>query len=167
MFLHLENDKPVAIKEQQRDSTDSKSVVIVAGEASADLHGSNLVKAMKRLDPGIVFCGIGGKKMQEAGVEVFFSPSDMAVVGLTEVLYKIHTIISASRKLKSILKNDRPDLLILIDYPGFNINLAKTAKRFRVPVLYYICPQVWAWRRGRVKKFSRRVDRMAVILPFE
>ena len=167
MFLHLENDKPVAIKEQQRDSTDSKSVVIVAGEASADLHGSNLVKAMKRLDPGIVFCGIGGKKMQEAGVEVFFSPSDMAVVGLTEVLYKIHTIISASRKLKSILKNDRPDLLILIDYPGFNINLAKTAKRFRVPVLYYICPQVWAWRRGRVKKLSRRVDRMAVILPFE
>jgi len=142
-------------------------VVIVAGEASADLHGSNLVKAMKRLEPGIIFWGIGGKKMERAGVKLLFSSSDMAVVGLTEVLGRLHTIVRASKKIKSILKDKRPDLLILIDYPDFNIHIAGIAKRFQVPVLYYISPQVWAWRKGRVRKISRRVDRMAVILPFE
>jgi len=148
-------------------SRDSKSVVIVAGEASADLHGSNLVKAMKRLNPGIFFWGIGGEKMEQAGVKILYSSSDMAVVGLTEVLTKLRTIFRASKKLKSILKNDHPDLLILIDFPDFNIHIARTAKRFKTPVLYYISPQVWAWRRGRVRKIARRVDRMAVILPFE
>jgi lipid-A-disaccharide synthase len=91
----------------------------------------------------------------------------MAVVGLTEVFSRAPRIVRASLKLKSILKKDRPDLLVLIDYPDFNINLAGTARRFNVPVLYYISPQIWAWRRGRIKKLARRVDRMAVILPFE
>ena len=139
----------------------------MAGEASADLHGSNLVKAMVRSNPGIVFQGIGGQRLEQAGVKNLFSSSDMAVVGLTEVIGKLYTIVKALRKLKSILKNDRPDLLILIDYPDFNINIAKTAKRFQIPVLYYISPQVWAWRRGRIRKLSQRIDRMAVILPFE
>ena len=139
----------------------------MAGEASADLHGSNLVNAMKNLDPGIVFWGIGGDKMRQAGVETFITSSDMAVVGLTEVLYKLQTIVKAAGKLKSVIKKRRPDLLILIDYPDFNIHIAKTAKHFQVPVLYYISPQVWAWRQGRIKKISRRIDRMAVILPFE
>ncbi len=145
----------------------SKLILIVAGEASADLHGSNLVRAMKNLDPGITFRGIGGKRMENAGVEILFSSSDMAVVGLTEVLSRFHLITKAYLRLKSILKNIRPDLLILIDYPDFNLNLARSAKRFKVPVLYYIGPQVWAWRRGRIKKIADRVDRMAVILPFE
>lgn len=148
-------------------SDDSKFVVIVAGEASADLHGSNLVKAMKKLAPGIVFWGIGGKNMEEAGVKILFSSSEMAVVGITEVLGKLRTIARASSRLKRILKSKRPDLLILIDYPDFNIHIAKTAKRFKIPVLYYISPQVWAWRMGRVRKIARRIDRMAVILPFE
>jgi lipid-A-disaccharide synthase len=89
------------------------------------------------------------------------------VVGLTEVLCRLHTIAKASRKLKSILKTNRPNLLILIDYPDFNIHIARTAKRFHIPVLYYISPQVWAWRKRRVRKIARRVDHMAVILPFE
>jgi lipid-A-disaccharide synthase len=148
-------------------SGERKFVVIVAGEASADLHGSNLVKAMKKSAPGIVFWGIGGKNMEEAGVKILFSSSEMAVVGITEVLSKLRTIARASGRLKRILKSKRPDLLILIDYPDFNIHIAKTAKRFHVPVLYYISPQVWAWRRGRVRKIARRIDRMAVILPFE
>jgi lipid-A-disaccharide synthase len=148
-------------------SGDLKFVVIVAGEASADLHGSNLVKAMKKLSPGIVFWGVGGKNMEEAGVKILFSSSEMAVVGITEVLSKLRTIARASGRLKRILKSKRPDLLILIDYPDFNIHIARTAKRFKVPVLYYISPQVWAWRRGRVRKIARRIDRMAVILPFE
>jgi lipid-A-disaccharide synthase len=148
-------------------SKDVRLVLIVAGEASADLHGSNLVKAMKTLDPSIVFWGIGGKKMERSGVKILISSSDMAVVGLTEAFSRLHTIAKASRKLKSILKRNRPDLLILIDYPDFNIHIARTAKRFHVPVLYYVSPQVWAWRKGRVSKIARRVDHMAVILPFE
>jgi len=145
----------------------TKDVLIVAGEASADLHGSNLVRAIKRLDPAISFYGIGGKHMEEAEVKILIPASDMAVVGLTEVFSKIHKIAKARRKLKSLLKNNRPDLFIPIDYPGFNIHMAGLAKRYNVPVLYYISPQVWAWRTGRVKKIAKRVDRMAVILPFE
>ncbi len=168
MVRHPEKGR-VPGEECPRDafSGDLKFVVIVAGEASADLHGSNLVKSMKKLAPGIVFWGVGGKNMEEAGVKILFSSSEMAVVGITEVLSKLSTIARASGRLKRILKSKRPDLLILIDYPDFNIHIARTAKRFKVPVLYYISPQVWAWRRGRVRKIARRIDRMAVILPFE
>ena len=144
-----------------------KHVLIVGGEASGDLHGANLVRAIKDLNPDIRVQGIGGKNMEEAGVEILIPSSDMAVVGLTEVFSRLNTIIRASLNLKSLLKKSPPDLLILIDYPDFNINLARTAKKCGVPVLYYISPQVWAWRRGRVKKITERVDRMAVILPFE
>ena len=146
---------------------DYKLVLMVAGEASADLHGSNLVKAMKASCPGVAFCGIGGNNMQQAGVKILVSSSDMAVVGLTEVLKKIHTIFRAASKLKTTLKTHHPDLLILIDYPDFNLYMARIARRLKIPVLYYISPQVWAWRKGRVRKIARRVDRMAVILPFE
>ena len=149
------------------DTKDHRLVLIVAGEASADLHGANLVNAMKDACPGITFCGIGGKNMEQAGVKILVSSSDMAVVGLTEVLHRAHTIVRAANRLKFILKNHHPDLLVLIDYPDFNIHMAKIAKRLKIPVLYYISPQVWAWRRGRVKKIAKRVDRMAVILPFE
>jgi len=140
---------------------------MVAGEASADLHGSNLVKAMKASCPGVSFCGIGGANMKQAGVKILVSSSDMAVVGLTEVVQRLHTIFRAANKLKAILKAHHPDLLILIDYPEFNLYMARIARRLQIPVLYYISPQVWAWRRGRVKKIAKRVDRMAVILPFE
>ena len=157
----------VGISRPYPDSKNFKLVLIVAGEASADLHGSNLVHAMKRLDPQIIFYGIGGKKMEDAGVKILIPSADIAVVGFTEVFPKLHYIIKAYQKLKSILKNSQPDLLILIDYPDFNIHLARIAKRSKVPVLYYISPQVWAWRKGRIKKIARRVDRMAVILPFE
>jgi lipid-A-disaccharide synthase len=159
--------KAVRIFRPSADPRDSKFIVIVAGEASADLHGSSLVKAVGRLDPDVVFWGIGGEKMKQAGVKILMSSSEMAVVGLTEALFRVRTIAKASRALKSLFKDNRPDLLILIDYPDFNIHVARIAKRFQVPVLYYISPQVWAWRKGRVRKIARRVDRMAVILPFE
>ena len=151
----------------KRAFPDSLLVLIVAGEASADLHGSNLVKSMKRLRPSLTFWGIGGKKMEQAGVKILFASSDMAVVGLTEVITGIRIIIRASIRLKSIIKYKRPALLILIDYPDFNLHIARIAKRYKIPVLYYISPQVWAWRSGRVKKIARLVDRMVVILPFE
>lgn len=122
---------------------------------------------MKDLDPEIAFQGIGGERMQAEGVDIIARSSDMAVVGLTEVFAKLDIIWNTYFRLRSILKKEKPDLLILIDYPGFNIRLAGAAKRFGVPVLYYISPQLWAWKSGRAKKIDRRVDRMAVILPFE
>lgn len=145
----------------------SRLVLIVAGEASADLHGSHLVAALKRMDPGLTFWGIGGARLEEMGVRILFKSSDMAVVGLTEVVSRMATITRAYLTIKSILRKEQPALLILMDYPDFNLRLARAAKRLQVPVLYYISPQVWAWRKGRVETIRRCVDRMAVILPFE
>lgn len=141
--------------------------MIVAGEASGDLHGSNLVKETRRRDPEVVFFGIGGPLMRAAGVETLVDSSEMAVIGLVEVLAHSGVIYRAYRALKAAIKNDPPDLLILIDYPDFNLLIARLAKKAGVKVLYYISPQVWAWRVGRVKKIARLVDRMAVVFPFE
>jgi lipid-A-disaccharide synthase len=149
------------------DPVNSRLVLIVAGEASADLHGSHLVTALKRLDPALTFWGIGGPRLEEAGVRILFKSSEMAVVGLTEVFSRLATVTRAYWKLKALLRKDRPALLILMDYPDFNLRLARAAKRSRIPVLYYISPQVWAWRKGRVETIRRCVDRVAVILPFE
>lgn len=142
-------------------------VMIVAGEASGDIYGAGLITTVAAEIPEIRFFGIGGPRMREAGCETLVDSADMAVVGLVEVLKHFEVIAAAFLKLKKILLNDPPDLLILIDYPGFNLRLAKVAKRAGVKVLYYISPQIWAWRQGRVHKIKRLVDRMAVILPFE
>lgn len=144
-----------------------KRVMIVAGEASGDIYGAGLVRTVQASDPAFSFFGIGGPRMREAGCETLVDSADMAVVGLVEVLKHFDVIASAFLKLKKILLEDPPDLLILIDYPGFNLRLAKVAKKAGVKVLYYISPQIWAWRQGRVKKIKRLVDHMAVILPFE
>ncbi len=141
--------------------------MIVAGEASGDIYGADLARETLKLDPALHFFGIGGARMREAGVETLVDSADMAVVGLIEVLKHFDVISAAFRKLQQILFNDPPDLLILIDYPGFNLRLAKVAKKAGIKVLYYISPQIWAWRQGRVKKITRLVDHMAVILPFE
>ncbi len=141
--------------------------MIVAGEASGDLHGSRLVRAMKEKEPALRFSGIGGRKMREAGVDLIADVSDMAVVGLTEVVHRLFHILTVMREMKQRLRLERPALLILIDYPDFNLPLAKAAKRLGIPVLYYISPQVWAWRMGRIKTIRRSVDKILVILPFE
>jgi lipid-A-disaccharide synthase len=145
----------------------SRRIMIVAGEASGDIYGADLVTEALRLSPDLHFFGIGGARMREAGVATLVDSSDMAVVGLVEVVKHFDVISSAFRKLKQILLTDAPDLLILIDYPGFNLRLAKVAKKAGVKILYYISPQIWAWRQGRVKNIARLVDHMAVILPFE
>jgi lipid-A-disaccharide synthase len=145
----------------------NKRIMIVAGEASGDLHGSNLVKEALRKNPDLSFFGMGGPKMQESGVTTLVDSSEMAVVGLIEVIAHFPVIYRAFSTLKKIIRTDPPDLLILIDYPDFNLHLAQVAKRAGVRVLYYISPQVWAWRVGRVKKIARLVDRMAVVFPFE
>lgn len=142
-------------------------IMIVAGEASGDIYGAGLVRAVHTADPAFRFFGIGGPRMREAGCETLVDSADMAVVGLVEVLKHFDVIAAAFLKLKKILLEEPPALLILIDYPGFNLRLAKIAKRAGVKVLYYISPQIWAWRQGRVRKIKRLVDHMAVILPFE
>lgn len=145
----------------------SKRVMIVAGEASGDLHGSGLVREALAIDPSLTFFGMGGPLMRRVGVDTLVDARDMAVVGLVEVLAHFPTILRAFLKLKECLRKAPPDLLVLIDYPDFNLRLAAVARKAGVKVLYYISPQVWAWRSGRVKKIARLVDRMAVVFPFE
>ncbi len=142
------------------------TVMIIAGEASGDAHGAKLVRAIARKDPRIGFAGIGGERMAAAGVELVFDASDLSVVGLTEVLSRAGSILRGISSAKRLLRR-RPDLLILVDYPEFNLHIAAYAKKLGIPVLFYISPQIWAWRSGRVHKIGRRIDHMAVILPFE
>ena len=145
----------------------NKTIMIVAGEASGDMHGANLVREMLKIDPALNFYGIGGKKLREEGVKLLANVSDMAVVGLTEVISKLGSILKIMGMMKRSLDVRRPDLVILIDYPDFNIPLAKAAKKRGIKVFYYISPQVWAWRKSRINKIKKLVDKMAVILPFE
>ncbi len=139
----------------------------MAGEASGDLHGASLVGAMVKREPGIRFYGIGGVNLKTAGVDLWADAADMAVVGLTEVASKLRGILTVMHRLKKSMQLLKPDLVILIDYPDFNLPLARSAKKNGIPVFYYISPQVWAWRKGRLRTISGLVDRMAVILPFE
>lgn len=148
-------------------SSPLRQVMIVAGEASGDIYGADLVNEVVSRDPLTRFFGIGGDRMREAGVDILVESSAMAVMGLVEVAKHFRVIASAYLKLRRILLDSPPDLLILIDYPGFNIRLAKAAKKAGVKVLYYISPKVWAWKAGRIKTIAASVDRMAVIFPFE
>ena len=141
--------------------------MIVAAEASGDIYGADLAYEALKLDSKLHFFGIGGARMREAGVETMVDSAEMAVIGLVEVLKHFDVISAAFLKLRKILLNNPPELLILIDYPGFNLRLAKVARKAGVKVLYYISPQIWAWRQGRVRKIARLVNHMAVILPFE
>ena len=145
----------------------SGSILIVAGEASGDLHGSNLIKALKEIDPALKFYGIGGEKMKGVGFSAIEDSKNLAVVGISEVILKLGGLYAAFNKLKKALDENRPDIVVLIDFPDFNLHVAKEADKRGIPVIYYIGPQVWAWRRGRVKKIARLVDKMLVVFPFE
>jgi lipid-A-disaccharide synthase len=144
-----------------------KRVMIVAGEASGDMYGARLVSEALQLAPGLKFLGVGGSAMRAAGVETLIDANDLAVMGLVEVVAQFRVIARAFATLKRIIRTTPPALLILIDYPGFNLRLAAVAKAAGVPVLYYISPKVWAWRPGRARQIARTVDRVAVIFPFE
>ena len=141
--------------------------MMVAGEASADLHGSRVIEALRRLDPEIRVYGMGSEHMRQAGAELIIDSSHLAVVGITEVFGRIGGLFRAYRNIKNFIKKNKLRLLILIDFPDFNLSLARVARVAGVPVLYYISPQVWAWRYGRVRKIAGRTDKMAVIFPFE
>ncbi|MFQ5454690.1 MAG: lipid-A-disaccharide synthase [Nitrospirota bacterium] len=144
-----------------------KKIVMIAGEASGDLHGANLADALYNKRTDIKIMGIGGDRMKEAGVDLICDIGDLGVVGISEVISHFRSIKKAYFSVSSLLKRDKINLLILIDYPDFNLRVAKVAKSKGIPILYYISPQVWAWREGRVSKIARLIDKMVVILPFE
>ncbi len=140
---------------------------LIAGEKSGDLHGSGLIRSLARLDPEAQFRAWGGDRMQAAGADLFRHYRDLEVMGFTEVIQQLPSIFSAIRSCKKDITNWQPDVLILIDYPGFNMRMAAFARKMGIPVFYYILPQLWAWHSSRVKKIARNVDRLFTILPFE
>jgi lipid-A-disaccharide synthase len=138
-----------------------------AGEPSGDLHGARLAEALRRRWPHCELYGLGGDRMAGAGVDLLAHVDQLAVMGFVEVLKHLPYFMGLMRRVKRTLGERRPDLIIPIDYPGFNLRLAHHARDIGVPVLYYIAPQVWAWHRSRMKQLARNTDRLAVILPFE
>ena len=145
----------------------SSEIMLVAGEASGEAHGAALAGELKKVLPESRLFGMGGQMMARAGVEILFDAAKISVMGGIEVVTRLPAIFSAFRVLKDALLARRPALLIIIDLPDFNLRLAKSAKGLGIAVLYYITPQVWAWRSGRIKTLRERTDRLAVILPFE
>lgn len=144
-----------------------KKIMIVCGESSGDLHGANLVKELYKKDKNLFLFGIGGKLMRREGFSAFFKSEALSFMGITDVI-KNHKIISKAKKIcEFAIKDMKPDLLVLIDYPGFNLRLAKFAKKKGVKVLYYISPKIWAWNLKRIKKIKAFTDHVALILPFE
>jgi lipid-A-disaccharide synthase len=143
----------------------SKKVMICAGESSGELYGASLSRQLKKNWPDITIFGIGGSRMKSEGVSLIAPITH--IIGIVEVLKHLFEIRRTYKKAKEALISEKPDVLVLIDYPDFNIALAKKAKSAGIPILYYVSPQVWAWRSGRVKTIASLVNRMAVLLPFE
>jgi len=144
-----------------------KRIMISAGEASGDMHAANIIKALRTYNEEIEFYGMGSQQLRDAGANLLVDSSDIAVVGIVEVLFHYNKIIKALNILRESLRSNPPDLLVLVDYQEFNFKLAETAKELGIKVLFYISPQIWAWRPKRVYKIGKIIDMMAVILPFE
>jgi len=144
------------------------TVMIVAGETSGDLHGAGLMLELQRRRPGIRFCGMGGRRMRAAGLEPTISGEGIiGTAGLVEVLSGLGTVLSGLREIKMAMDREPPDLFIPVDFPDFNFRLGHHARKRGIPVAYFISPQVWAWRRGRIRTLFRMVKKMLVIFPFE
>jgi len=148
-------------------SKKNKKIFISVGEASGDMHASQLVKYIKNKNPNIEFAGLGGKLMNEQGVKIFFDPTSFAVVGFIEVLKNILFFRKIFFNFIKLAEQEKPDLIILVDYPGFNLRLAKELKRRGFKIAYYISPQIWAWGKNRIKTIRESVDKMIVFFDFE
>jgi lipid-A-disaccharide synthase len=149
------------------DPTAAPHVVVVAGEASGDQHAADMVQALRRLVPNAEVSGMGGQAMRQAGVRLIVDSTDLAVVGVVEVLARYGQIRRALNQLKHHLEKTKPQLIVLVDYVEFNLRLAKAAKAMGIKVLFYVSPQVWAWRPHRIQKIGAVIDAMAVLFPFE
>jgi len=145
----------------------NKKIYIIAGEASGDVHGGNLVKALLKINSNLTIRGWGGDEMQKAGADLVQHYKQTAFMGFWEVVKNLPTIFSLIKLAKKDISNFKPDVLILIDYAGFNLRMAKYAKNLGIKTVYYISPKVWAWKSGRVNKIKAYVDKMLVIFPFE
>jgi len=144
-----------------------KTILIVAGERSGDVRGAELVSALGGLDPSMRLFGLGGERMRAAGVELVHDITEIAVTGFVEVFWSLPRFRRVFRDVVRTARERRPEAAVLIDFPGFNLKLAKKLRALGVPVIYYISPQVWAWLPGRVKQMARSVNKMIVIFPFE
>jgi lipid-A-disaccharide synthase len=142
-------------------------IMISAGEASGDLHGATICRALTILDPQARVLGMGGSRMAAAGVEILVDPTGHAGVGTSEVIGRIPSLFRAYRLLVRRLRTERPHVLVVIDFPEFNLRLARQAKRARVPVVYFMPPQLWAWRAGRMRQMASRVTQVLAAFPFE
>jgi len=145
----------------------NKKIFLVAGEPSGDLHASRLAKEIKKIDPEITLAGIGGAKMAAEEVRLFYRTDELAIIGVLDVLKHLKKIKEMFSSFLAKVEEEKPDLVILVDYPGFNLRLAKELKKRRVKILYYISPQVWAWGKGRIKTIKRCVDKILVLFKFE
>ncbi len=143
------------------------SILIISGEASGELHGAELVRALRNLSPNTRFFGVGGVRMRQAGVELLYDVDHLEVVGVWEALHSLGYHRRLLKELISFVETHPLSAIVLIDYPYFNLHFAQKVKHLRIPIVYYISPQVWAWYPGRIKKIARLVDKMLVILPFE
>jgi lipid-A-disaccharide synthase len=143
-----------------------KKILIIAGEVSGDTHAADLVTALREKNPDLKFIGIGGDKMEKAGVEILYHISQFSILGFVEILRHLPFIRKVIRQLTKLIEKEI-DAVILVDYPGFNLRMARIAKGRGLPVIYYICPQMWAWGEGRIEKFKRFVDLPIVIFKFE
>ncbi|MGI6092280.1 MAG: lipid-A-disaccharide synthase [Negativicutes bacterium] len=142
-------------------------IMISVGEASGDLHGASVANALKLACPDIKLFGMGGQAMRQAGVDIVYDIADLGVIGLVEVVKNLPRLFKLRDKLAEIMEHERPDALVIIDYPGFNMRLAKVAKKKGIPVISYISPSVWAWGKGRAKGVAETVEAIAAIFPFE
>jgi lipid-A-disaccharide synthase len=154
-------------EERKEQPMSTPSILLLAGEASGDYHAAALVRELKRIRPELRVSGIGGDKLADAGMELLHHYRDINTIGLGEGLDKVRHIVAAYRTMKSELLSGRHQIFIPVDYPDVNIRLCRFAKAGGVKVCYYISPQVWAWRKGRIRKIKARVDRMMTIFPFE
>jgi len=145
----------------------SRLIMISAGEASGDLHGATVCRALTMLDPQARVLGMGGSRMAAAGVEILVDPTAQAGVGTSEVIGRIPSLFRAYRLLVRRLREERPHVLVVIDFPEFNLRLARQAKRARIPVVYFMPPQLWAWRAGRMRQMAARVTQVLAAFPFE
>jgi len=148
-------------------ASDDRLIMLSAGEASGDLHGATMCRALRALDPGVRLIGMGGPRMAAAGVEILVDPTAHAAMGTSEALGRVPGLYRAYKLLVRRLREARPMAMVLIDFPEFNLRLAKQARRSGIPVLYFIPPQLWAWRRGRIRQMARRMTRVLAVFPFE
>ena len=144
-----------------------KKIFVISGEASGDLHAANLIREMKLIQPDIEFVGWGGDRMRAEGVRIQKHISELAFMGFKEVILNLKTILRNFKYCKSQILEFKPDFLILVDYPGFNLRIAKWAKKEGIPIAYYISPQIWAWKQSRIFQIKENVTKMYTILPFE